>query len=62
MKIRISYDPADKTERTAANLIATDSKKILKILGVSARVKETGNHPPRRCVYISTKAPNQDEE
>lgn len=62
MKVRITYNPAEVKERTAANLIQTDSKKILKLLGGTHRTRESDGNPPHRVVYISGKLPTQGLE
>ena len=62
MKVRITYNPAEVKERTAANLIGTDCKKVLQLLGGTHRIKESDGNAPHRVVYISGKLPAQGPE
>lgn len=61
MKVRITYNPDSKIERVAANLIGTDCKKVLQLLGAAYRVKERDGKPPYRVIYVTAKTPDQSE-
>ena len=61
MKIKISYDPEDQEERYASYSIAQFAQMVMDRLAGKVRVKESDTHPPLCHVYISTRAPDQDD-